>query len=106
MISNMLLHSKGYCFLHRIVEHGIHVVLIGERVTWIATIDLSSHENTGRIAKTRPERGMNVLSRVNTETIDYCRRSQLESGKSRASTPSVDGRVRDNAYLSSPIQFV
>lgn len=56
--------------LHWIVQHAVQVILIWTGVGWVSIIDLASAENTGGIVESRPESFIDMLSSINTKTVN------------------------------------
>jgi hypothetical protein len=56
--------------LHWIVQHAVQVILIWTGVGWVSIIDLASAENTRGIVESWPESFIDMLSSINTKTID------------------------------------
>ncbi len=58
-------------YLHRVIEHTVHDLLVRTGVGWIAVENFADAVDTGSGVVARPEALPNVLCCVNAEAIDY-----------------------------------
>jgi len=58
------------CDLHWVVQNTVHDVLVSTGIRWVATEDLACGKDTGCGDKVGPEARLDMLCRVDAETID------------------------------------